>query len=520
MVKEYEARTYVLTAAQGIQTPQSASSYGRDASKGAPNENLIENIEKYTRDQKGDLRILCIAGSYVNEIEMDPFFQSKENIYMYKKTFARLQSQRDLEELRRELWEIAKEKAEFSERDFNRRCPEKFFWGGEIPDTEYPDIDKKLNRKVGIIGIPEPPQNRDPTSGNTDLTSHLEESVIFGSPKQRLKPVAKNMNGKYPRIIMTTGCCTHPNYNETNNRGNRAARDHQYGFTVVDVLGNELYLPRLVPARKDGTFVDMGIKYSSGKDPEKVNTAAFVIGDPHIPNQDPKAIKATGEMIDDFQPKQIYIHDGFDSQEVNGHNADDELINMWNYEEGISNLEKGVSLYRDFLIEIAERAPYAKIFDVASNHADMIRRWLASGRYRNDRENARFAHKIMAKIKRNDWPLETAVKLIGDIPKNVKFLTLTSDYKPWGYQTSAHGHKGPNGARGSLKSLATAYGKVIIGHVHQLEVMGNAISVGTNAKIPMEYQKGQPSTSMHGNAVIYDGGLVQALPIINGIWKK
>jgi hypothetical protein len=36
----------------------------------------------------------------------------------------------------------------------------------------------------------------------------------------------------------------------------------------------------------------------------------------------------------------------------------------------------------------------------------------------------------------------------------------------------------------------------------------------------MEYQQGQPTTSMAGNAVIYEKGLIQALPIIYGKWKK
>jgi hypothetical protein len=85
-----------------------------------------------------------------------------------------------------------------------------------IPDKIYPDIETKLNSKIGIIGLPEPSQNRDPTSGNMDLPNRLEESIIFGHPKQRLKPSPKNQNGKFPRLVITPGCCTYPNYNATN----------------------------------------------------------------------------------------------------------------------------------------------------------------------------------------------------------------------------------------------------------------------------------------------------------------
>ncbi len=397
-------KTYVITSAQGIQNPHSAEMFGKDNSKGSPNKQLIENIEKYAKKEDGELRIVAIAGSYVNEMELDASLRERNDVYMNKKTFARLEAQRAREKSQRDKWEEAREIAENSEKEFKRKYPCRFF-RDEISDKAYHDVEKKLNKKVGLIGIPEPPQNRDPTSGNTDLTSHLEESVIFGSPKQRLKPVAKNMSGKHPRIIVTTGCCTHPNYNETNRMGNRAARDHQYGFVVVDVLGDEFYLPRLVPARKDGTFVDMGVKYSPGKDPIKVKTTSLILGDLHIPNQDSRAIKASEEMVDYFKPGEVYIHDAFDAQSINVHNLDDELIAMWNYEERISNLEEEVSLVRDYLIKTAEQMPYGKVRVVASNHDDMLRRWLAKGRYRGDGQNARFAHKIISKINPTDMKL-------------------------------------------------------------------------------------------------------------------
>jgi len=64
------------------------------------------------------------------------------------------------------------------------------------------------------------------------------------------------------------------------------------------------------------------------------------------------------------------------------------------------------------------------------------------------------------------------------------------------------------------------YGKVVMGHVHQIEINSGSISVGTSSNIPLEYQLGQPSTSMAGNAVLYDGGLLQAIPIIKAHWKK
>ncbi len=251
-------KSFVLTAVQGIQNPTSARKYGRDSSKGAPNIPLLENIERYVQEEKADLRILAIPGSYVNELELDEAFRDREDVYMDERAFARLEAQRRTEQARREEWDAAKDYAEDHGRNFRQPYPENFFWG-DISNSKYPNIDRKLNKKMRLIGHPEPSQNQDPAAGNTDLTSHLGTSVIFGHPKQRFQVVPKKLGG-FPRILMTTGCCTHPNYNATNRRGSRAERDHTYGFAVVDVLGPELYLPRLVPARKDGTFIDLGIK--------------------------------------------------------------------------------------------------------------------------------------------------------------------------------------------------------------------------------------------------------------------
>ena len=149
-----------------------------------------------------------------------------------------------------------------------------------------------------------------------------------------------------------------------------------------------------------------------------------------------------------------------------------------------------------------------------------IHKWLAQGGHRRDRKNKRLGLKIEANYYMGDSPLERTLEQIGKLPDNVVFLRPTDDRRPEGYQCSAHGDLGINNARGSLKGFELSYGKGIMGHTHQLEVWRKAISVGTNSEIPLDYQIGRPSTSMHGNAAIYPGGLAQAMPIINGRWRK
>ena len=514
-VKLVGPKTHIVTAAQGVQNPYSARHYGRDSSKGRPNDSLISNLEAYTQANKGDLKICAVAGSYVNEVELDGFFQERDDVRMDKDAFLRLQAQRDLELSRRDKWD---------ERDEEGRAvcdyPMHYFWD-EVSPKSYPVTDERLNSKISLMGLPEPTQNKDPLSGNTDLAQQRRgTSIIFPHTKQRLKAVPKDLGWRMPRLILTTGSCTLPNYNRSNRRGRKADRDHEQGFLVVDVLNDDLYLPRLVPAQKDGTFIDMGIKYSEKYGISKAKTSALILGDLHVPRHDRIVMEANHEMMDFFKPAELYIHDLFDGISVSPHTLDDEITRMLQAEEGSDILEHELQQCYEVLVDLSHRMGNRKIKVVASNHDDFFRRWLAKGAYRNDYRNARFAHKVLSKLQKGDWPLKVAIEQINKIPKNVEFLTLTSDCRPWGYECGAHGHLGINGSKGSLRSLSTSYGKVIIGHVHQLEVMNGSISVGTSGVIPMPYQEGQPSTSMAGNAVIYEGGLAQALPIIYGKWKK
>jgi len=508
----FEEQTYVITGAQGIQNPANANNHGRNTKAGKPHEGLIDQIDQYVVNEGAELIIQALPGANVGEKELDEYFrEARDDVFMDTSAQKRLNAERRKERARRDInpnhWH--------------------WFWD-EIPDTKYPTLNSRaLNNKVGVIGPKVPPQNEDPTSGNMDLPrDYLGRSVIMPHPKQRLKSVPKDHAGKHPRLLITTGVVTHPSYNETNNRGAKATRHHQYGFAVVDVLSPTLYLPRLVQANKTGAFVDLGVKYSPDQDPEYVKTKTLVLGDIHHPFADDKSMSASYEQIEFFKPEQIFVHDFIDFYSIAHHNLDDDVWQMWLSEKSDSrtgdadSLEAELEFGYEKLQELSDRVGEGTIYFVPSNHDNFVHKWLARGGYRSDRKNMRMGAKIIAGYNMGDSPLEIGLRQIGPLPKNIKFLSLMDDMRPWGYQCSAHGDLGINGARGGLKGFELSYQKGIMGHTHQLEVIGGAISVGTNSMIPLDYQKGRPSTSMHGNAVIYDGGLAQAIPIINGRWRK
>jgi hypothetical protein len=507
-------RTYVITSAQGIQNPHSARHYGRDPSKGGVNFPLLNNIERYVQDSSAELQICAVPGAYVNEIMIDSRLLGRGDVYIEKNARGRLERQIEREAGRRKVGE-----------EKGAHIEEHYFW--KIPDIELVEnmnvIGKKLNSNACIMGIPEPSQNKDPLVGKKIFTSKYGgggNSFVMPHPKQRLAPVAKGQS-KYPKLMLTTGSVTHPNYNTTNRTGFIADECHEYGFAVVDVIDDKLYLPRIVPALKNGTFVDMGIQYAPGKDPQKVRAWAMKEGDAHVYEIDPLTDKANDEMIIYFRPRFYHVGDVFDSGSIGFHELDNELERMEKSRKNRNNLEEELEMVGNYLQKKSRLAKDGIVRVDYSNHDDMLYRWIAKGAYRNDDKNRKMAHKIAGEFNSGDVILEVALrKVMGFKFKNVEFLKPEDDVIYWGYQFGAHGHRGKNGARGSLKSLKEAYTKVVIGHVHQLEVDEGSMSAGTSSKIPMDYQKGNPSTSMAGNVVLYENGLAQALPIIRGRWKK
>ena len=557
VIKKKE-KTFVITAAQGIQNPYSARSYGRDISKGAPNIPLIKNIESYVEANGAELHIQGINGANCNEIELHPFFEKRDDVYMDVDSKKRNLQNRVKEQAKRDAWDGKTEKWEAKqEKDIDKdkvnamkatygdewdgkkmdeglfetmgiqkgdcpmNMPMHYFWEN-IPDNDRPTIGKRLNSNISTpTRLSLTPQSKKPFTGINFVTKRYGgNSVILASPKRMMQPVAQGASGEYPHMMITSGVCTRPNYN-LGKLGISASEDHAYGFAVVNVLDDKIYLARIVPAQTNGTFVDLGVKYAKGKNPERAEVSALEIGDSHFMEINPKVDRVNMDMMEFLRPKSTFFNDVFAAVSVSVHNIGSPIIQSQLFEKGLTSLENELVLTGEYIKRNAELAQQwgGDIYIKWSNHDDMLYRWLEKEGYRKDKENWNIANKILGEGPRREDCFEKAVKLLCEIPENVKFLKLGGDdVEVEGYLMSSHGHQGTNGSRGNLKQLEAIYKKVVIGHGHKLEVLHNAISVGTSTNIPLDYQLGNPSTSMAGNAVIYRGGLAQAIPIIKSKW--
>ncbi|KKK87623.1 hypothetical protein LCGC14_2751380, partial [marine sediment metagenome] len=242
---------------------------------------------------------------------------------------------------------------------------------------DYYDIEegnRKLNNNIQIEQFNLRPQQIDPATGLSRFAQR-ETTLVFGSPKQRLKPIPHS-NKKYPKFLVTTGACTRPNYAtgqdvsaERRRLGGIARRDHTYGGLIVEIENNEIFHMRHIRADQRGSFVDLGVRYDGNYRSDSV-LEALVLGDYHMDWTLPEVRKTTFDMIKKYKPKRLVLHDFFDGHSVS-HWVDKrfieyKIIQQTNRDHHI--LEKELKDGYDELCKLSELMEGEKIYFVGSNH--------------------------------------------------------------------------------------------------------------------------------------------------------
>lgn len=394
--------------------------------------------------------------------------------------------------------------------------------GADISETVYhqsvPQLDNPpitLNSNVQVSDMKVPPQNVDPASGRTRFAQN-DQTLIYAHPKQRFKAVPSS-NSKLPKLLLTTGVITSPNYHTGNHRGDVAKRDHNFGAAVCEVIDDTFYNVRHIRAFKNGKFADMGTVYNGNSAPRRIHTEALVIGDLHIGETDSDCYVANYEMMGFFKPSRIILHDSFNGATISFHERDQLLTKAKN--SGMT-LEDELRMYHEEITKMSKQNPRSQIYIVKSNHDVRLERYLQDGQFMREPRNTELGLKLATSMLDGNDPLEYAFNMMGRHPSNVKFLDRRSDLKVYGYQLASHGDKGNSGARNAnIFARELAHGKSITGHSHTPESLRDTYIVGTSTKLDLDYLDGSANSWMHCNAALYKGGQVQLLPIINGKWR-
>ncbi len=401
------------------------------------------------------------------------------------------------------------------------------------PSIRQEDIvfeETQLNSNFFISGIRVTAKQINPITGLNEL-SQTKGSFISASPKQFLEYDAVSAN-KLPHARMTSGACTLPNYSSTRGNSQRSSYianfQHTIGAVVVEITDKEIYHFRQVQAAADGSFCDLGVEYSpkSVKKLKGLDVPVLVMGDYHAGEHDDSAVNAWIDVVNKLGIQEVVFHDMFNGASINHHEEHDIMNRAQRIRDGLNSLETELKITSNEFDRILGLKTIKKGVVVKSNHDDFIDRWIRPYRFAKDPVNAEFGTLLAADIIsaskkgiRKDF-FKTALELNG-APKNmskIQWLATDEDYTVGGIHLGAHGDRGANGSRGSIKGLAKAYPRCVVGHSHTPGIFKGAFQVGTTSLLRLGYNKGA-SSWVHCSCLVYRNGQRQLINSIDGMWK-
>jgi hypothetical protein len=405
-------------------------------------------------------------------------------------------------------------------------------WWHEAVKPYLLDNELKVGKHIKIMGnIKMQPTAVSPLSG-FDTVSDLD-SAIFGHPNVEWKTIP-SIPGKTPKVLLTTGAVTVPNYTDTK-AGHKGAFHHIISAIVLEIDEDEIFHVRHVTADAKGSFYDLDKLYTNFGSVVTTTThgaLALIAGDIHAEVIDEPTRDALFLNLDSvasvLKPKAFVLHDLIDSTARNHHISRDGIGRfIRHYFDKNDNVEDGLQIAADFIDSISR--PDATNVIIRSNHDEHLDRWLSEADPKTDPENAKFYHYL--KYNQYDaiqngedfsvlefWcnnPDDNAGLVNLD---NTVFLKRNESYEISGVEISLHGDQGPNGSRGSLRNLSRMGQKLVIGHSHTPGIINGSYQVGTTSKLQLDYNKG-PSSWLNTAAIIYPNGTVTLINVIDGKWK-
>lgn len=374
------------------------------------------------------------------------------------------------------------------------------------------DGNYSLNDNVQLANYGVRPQSIEPITGFSRFAK-TGKTTIFASPKQRLKVLPNHLD--LPKVLMTTGFITKPQYDTGFAISSKAKYDHKFGAVVVEVEDKKLFHYRHIEAQVNGKFYDLGMLYDGKKKPKK-ERGFIVFGDTHAVDVDPKVHKENLSILDEYKPKGLVLHDLFDGQSINHWSQGKTLDLAREYKATKLSLEQEAKHTLKILNDYSSRMPRdGKVYVVKSNHDERIDRWLNEGRYLSEPQNYALGHRLWLAAYEQRDPLQELLNYVGEVPKNVVFLSREDRLKKYGVELGYHGDERMNGGRGSMRSKEHAYGKSVTAHTHSPEIVRDTYVIGTNTKLNLGYNSGN-SGWMHTSAMVYPNGKVQMFNYLKG----
>lgn len=363
--------------------------------------------------------------------------------------------------------------------------------------------------------------------------------AVFPHAKAQLVSVP-SLPGRHPAMIMTTGCCTVPNYIEKK-AGLKAEFHHQIGAIIVELDDHGRLFCRQIGTSGDGNFQDLDAIVRDGQVTLGNRIEQATWGDIHIPKLDPVVartiwgfdndsgeIVTTDTLVHTLKPATQAFHDLFDHQARNHHRRADPHFAAIMVANGSDKVEAEMRLTARFLR--AATFNWSKSVVVASNHNDALQRWLREADPRTDPVNARYWCELNAEIYRRIEAQDREFDIFahalqrfdpaafGDVafvPRNGSYLVCQ---QAGGIEIALHGDEGPNGARGSALNMNKMAVRINRGHEHSASIVDGVFTSGLCGLMDQGYNSG-PSSWSHTQILTYANAKRTLVTIIDGKWR-
>ncbi|MBR0876868.1 hypothetical protein JQ608_06590 [Bradyrhizobium liaoningense] len=411
------------------------------------------------------------------------------------------------------------------------------------PELEPYINDDSIELAPGLVWCGEMnilPTAANPLTGLEDYNGR--KSNIIPHAKHALASVA-SLADEAAKFNYATGTVTQRNYIQKR-VGIMAERKHSYGGLLVEVDSEGNWYVRQLQIGAKGEVYDIGpsgyrgVRITGGKvesvkitdAPSRTFLEAITWGDIHAAEMEVWVRHlgwGKGGMLDQLAPRKQFWHDVFSMRSRSHHELKNFHRTFEKWATGEGNVEDEVQVTADFATE-GHRA-WLETIVVRSNHDRHLDTWLNIAKIERDPENARYyallQHQVLAAIEdgnRDFNVLEWALRRAG-IPKGVRFLGEDESYVICksrdfvGIECGLHGDLGPNGSRGSTRSLKKLGRPANKAHDHQATWMDDTLSAGAcSTRFP--YMKG-PGAHSISHIGTFENGARQILTFWAGKFR-
>lgn len=313
-----------------------------------------------------------------------------------------------------------------------------------------------------------------------------QASIIVGAPKIEMRSVPV-LPGTIQKFLYSTGSVTIPNFTDTV-AGGKAEAHHSFGFVIVEIEDEEVVHLRSVSANDDGEFNDLIYRVQQ----ESITTEEveyLVWGDSHFAKKDGDVTVAFRSLCQDLEIEKSVLHDVWDSESMNVHNLNKSTVQYRLLVDGKNTLRKELDITFKELDWFEDNMTETLI--ISSNHDDMLDRVLEiPNLWATNLVNAELILEFLQMKLKGEANNGVIAELINSRYSNIRALGLNDSYTYKDVELALHGHKGPNGSRGSATSFSKLSTKTIIGHTHSPCIMGGCYQVGIACSLEHGYNAG------------------------------